>query len=174
MFRLLRRLTTILLLAGLGLVAYYCAPRPQPDRATVIRVVDGDTLKVNYLGRPENVRLIGIDTPECRDNEKARRDSARGHLRLRAVLSLGMRAKSHVQSLVKPGEDVKLEFDVRQRDKYGRLLAYVYLPDGRLLNEAIVRAGYAHLLTVPPNVKYQQRFLEAYRRAREEKAGLWR
>ncbi len=61
---------------------------------------------------------------------------------------------------------MKLEFDVEKRDRYGRLLAYMYLPDGRMLNEEIVKAGYANILTVPPNMKYQERFLKAYRGAR--------
>jgi micrococcal nuclease len=67
---------------------------------------------------------------------------------------------------------VKMEFDVQRRDKYGRLLAYLYLSDGRMLNEEIVKAGYANLMTIPPNVKYQERFLKAYREARKNKRGL--
>lgn len=173
-FRFVRRLLTIAVLAAMALVAYYFAPKPEADKAVVIRVIDGDTLKVTYMGRPESVRLIGMDTPESRDNEKARRDSARRRLRLRAILSMGERAKRFVQNQIKPGEDIKLEFDVQQRDKYGRLLAYVYLPDGHMLNEIVVRAGYAALLTVPPNVKYQERLLAVYRQARQEKIGLWK
>jgi len=78
------------------------------------------------------------------------------------------------KSLVKKGDKVKIEFDVQKRDKYGRLLGYVYLPGGRMLNEEIVKAGYVSLLTYPPNVKYQERFLKAYREARENKRGLWK
>jgi micrococcal nuclease len=63
---------------------------------------------------------------------------------------------------------------VERRDQYGRLLGYAYLSDGRMLNEEIVRAGYANLLTHPPNVKYQERFLMAYREARENGMGLWK
>jgi len=67
-----------------------------------------------------------------------------------------------------------LELDVQERDKHGRLLAYVYLSDGRMLNEEIVKAGYAYALSVPPNVKYRERFLMAFREALQYKRGLWR
>jgi micrococcal nuclease len=87
---------------------------------------------------------------------------------------MGKRATAFTESLVKKGDKIGIEFDVQQRDKYGRLLGYVYLLDGRMLNEAIVKAGYASLFTYPPNVKYQQRFLKAYREAKERKRGLWR
>ena len=69
---------------------------------------------------------------------------------------------------------VRIELDVQARDKYGSLLAYVYLSNGKMLNEEIVKAGYANLMTIPPNVKYQETFLRAYREARENKRGLWR
>ena len=63
---------------------------------------------------------------------------------------------------------------VQDPDKYGRFLAYVYLSSGKMLNEEIVKAGYANVMTVPPNVKHQEAFLRAYREARENKRGLWR
>lgn len=80
----------------------------------------------------------------------------------------------YVKTLVKHGDTVKIGFDVQKRDRYGRLLGHVYLSDGKMLNEEIVKAGYANLMTIPPNVKYQERFLKAYREARENKRGLWR
>lgn len=73
---------------------------------------------------------------------------------------------------MKPGEFLWIEFDARTRDKYGRLLAYLYLPSGKMLNEEIVKAGYAQLMTIPPNLKYQERFLKACREARENHRGL--
>jgi micrococcal nuclease len=76
--------------------------------------------------------------------------------------------------LVKAGDKILIEFDIEKRDQYRRLLGYVYLSGGRMLNEEILKAGYANLLTHPPNVKYQERFLKAYREARENKRGLWR
>jgi micrococcal nuclease len=78
-----------------------------------------------------------------------------------------------VKSLVGKGSVLEIEFDVERRDRYGRLLAYLYFPDGRMLNEEIVRAGYASVMTIPPNGKYKDRFLKAYREARESRVGLW-
>jgi len=69
---------------------------------------------------------------------------------------------------------ITLEFDVQERDRYGRLLGYVYLSNGKMLNEEIVKAGYANVMTIPPNVKYKDMFLKAYNYAMESKLGLWR
>jgi micrococcal nuclease len=69
---------------------------------------------------------------------------------------------------------VRLEFDVQERDRYGRLLAYVYLEDGTFVNAEILRQGYGVLLTVPPNVKFAEEFLEIQRQAREAGRGLWK
>ncbi len=140
---------------------------------TVIRVVDGDTLKVRYWGKDESVRLIGIDTPESRVNKKAKRDAKRSGQDIKTITSMGKRATEYVENLVKPGDLITIEFDVEQRDRYGRLLGYVYLSNGKMLNEEIVKAGYANVMTIPPNVKYQDRFLRAYREARERRIGLW-
>ena len=87
---------------------------------------------------------------------------------------MGKKATVFVKTLVKKGDTIKIEFDVQQRDRYGRLLGYVYLSDGRMLNEEILKAGYANLMTIPPNVRYEQRFLMAYREARGNRRGLWR
>lgn len=142
--------------------------------AKVLSVVDGDTLKVNYKGKEESVRLIGIDAPESTPNKKAKNDSKRSGEDLKTITAMGKEATNYVKSLVKPGDTVRIEFDVEKRDKYGRLLGYVYLSDGKMLNEEIVKDGYANLMTVPPNVKYRERFLKVYREARENRRGLWK
>ncbi|MBI5968401.1 MAG: thermonuclease family protein [Deltaproteobacteria bacterium] len=139
----------------------------------VLKVVDGDTLMIEHNGRRESIRLIGIDAPESRANRKARKDAERNGENLRTVISLGKEATKYMKSLVKPGDRIRIELDTRIRDQYGRLLGYVYLSDGRMLNEEIVKAGYASIYTVPPNVKYQDRVLRAYREARENNRGLW-
>lgn len=141
--------------------------------AKVLRVIDGDTLKVEVEGHDESVRLIGIDTPESKANAKALKDSARSGEELAAIVLQGKKAAAFARSLVRKGDVVRLETDVQHRDKYRRLLAYVYLRDGSMLNEVIVRAGYASLMTIPPNVKHQERFLKAFRDARENHRGLW-
>ncbi len=139
----------------------------------VLNVVDGDTLKIEHHGRIENLRLIGIDTPESRVNKKAQKDAARNQEDLKKMILLGQEATRYVKLLVKPGDPIRVEFDRQIRDKYGRLLGYVYLADGKMLNEEIVKAGYASLLTYPPNVKYEHKFLKAYREARANHRGLW-
>jgi micrococcal nuclease len=139
----------------------------------VLRVVDGDTLTVNHNGQKESIRLIGIDTPESKPNKKARKDSIKNSEDVATIVSLGKEAAKYVKTLVHPGDPIFIEFDRQIRDKYGRLLGYVYLADGTMLNEEIVRAGYASLMTYPPNVKYRDRFLRAYHEARENNRGLW-
>jgi micrococcal nuclease len=140
----------------------------------VKRVVDGDTLRVSYQGREENVRLIGIDAPESRPNKKAKIDAQRSGEDLETIFAMGKEATEYVKTHVKPGDTLKIELDVQKRDRYGRLLGYVYLSNGKMLNEEIVRAGYANLMTIPPNVKYQESFLKTYREARENGRGLWK
>lgn len=150
------------------------AANAQNLTTVVIRVIDGDTIKVNLQGQTESVRLIGIDTPESRKNAKAMRDSDRSGQDMAAIVSQGKEAAAFTRSRVKKGDSVRIETDVQQRDKYHRILAYVWLSDGTMLNEAIVRAGYAQPATFPPNVRYQERFLEAARDARRNGRGLWR
>lgn len=141
--------------------------------AKVVRVVDGDTLKVELNGRIENVRLIGIDAPESKANKKAKKDAARSRRDIKTIVSLGKAAASFTKSIVKPGDLVDIEQDVQPRDRYGRLLAYVHLKSGKMLNEEIIAAGFASVMTIPPNVRHQERFLRAYQAAREERRGLW-
>ncbi len=145
---------------------------------TVERVIDGDTLK---LTNGERVRLIGIDCPESKPNDKAKRDSERTGRDLETINDKGKKATEYVKGLIKPGDKVKLEFDVQKRDKYGRLLAYVYLVDDEDsgdgyfdLNFTIMNAGYAMPLTIPPNVRYENSFKKLYKKARKEGRGLWR
>ena len=141
--------------------------------ATVDHVIDGDTIVVIFNGLKEHVRLIGIDTPESRMNHRVKiQERSLGDAE--KVIELGQKAKEFTKSLVKPGDKVYLEFDVQQRDRYGRLLAYVYLKDGRMLNKEIICNGYAMPLTVPPNVKYQEEFRKCYQYAREKGLGLWK
>jgi len=108
----------------------------------------------------DEFNYIGVDTPET-------------HHPMRGVEPYGMEASEANRKLV-DGKTVRLEFDVQQLDKYGRTLAYVYLEDGTFVNAWLVDNGYAMVMTVPPNVKYQEIFLKLQREAREAKRGLWR
>lgn len=136
----------------LGLLVLILAACVQDATVDVIRVVDGDTIVVEIDGRRERVRYIGIDTPEMNDNREA-------------ILARAREA-TEANELLVGGKSVRLEFDVQRRDKYGRLLAYVWVDD-TLVNEELVRGGFARLLTIPPNVKYADRLAAALRAARE-------
>lgn len=142
--------------------------------ATVTRIVDGDTIDIKIGSEKEAIRLIGIDTPESHDNKKARKDSARTKTDLAVITSQGRQASAFLSDLVALNSTLTLEYDVEKRDHYGRILAYAYLPDGRMLNEVIIRSGYASLMTIPPNVRYVEKFKKAYELARTEKVGLWK
>jgi micrococcal nuclease len=135
----------------------------------VERVIDGDTF---LLENGEHVRLIGIDTPENRKNEKALRDSARTQTDIDVLIAMGKRSKDFLKGLVED-KRVRLDFDVTRTDKYGRLLAYAYLPDGTFVNARIVEAGYALPMTIPPNVHFSELFQASYQKAKLQKRGLW-
>ncbi len=129
------------------------------EEAKVVRVVDGDTLVVNFQDKEEKLRLIGMDTPESVHPNKSKN------------VPEGKIASDYVKDLV-DGKDIKLEFDVEQRDRYGRLLAYVYLGN-TMLNKHLLEIGYAKLATFPPNVKYVEDFKELQKNARENQEGFW-
>lgn len=137
-------------------------PRPKPPISVrVVRVIDGDTIEVCCIGwKRESVRYIGINTPETQHPAKG-------------VEAYGKEAAGANLKLV-AGKTVHLEFDVQRRDQYGRLLAYVYLEDGTFVNAWLVEHGYAQVMTVPPNVKYEELFLKLQQKARAASRGLWR
>ncbi|TBR17855.1 hypothetical protein EPO66_01970, partial [bacterium] len=140
------------------------------ENILVTRAVDGDTLK---LETGERVRLIGIDTPEMHESEKLYRDSRKTGRDIESIKALGRKSYAFTRNLVE-NKRVRLEFDVEKYDKYKRLLAYAYLKDdGTFVNAKIVEDGFASLLTIPPNVKYADLFLNLYQAARENKRGLW-
>ena len=126
----------------------------------VVRVVDGDTFIVEYEGVEERVRLIGIDTPESvHPNEEKN-------------TAFGKEVSNYTKKML-TGKQVALEFDVEKKDKYGRLLAYVYL-DGQMYNKILLEKGYAQLSTYPPNVKYVEDFTNIQKQARTRKNGMWK
>ena len=135
----------------------------------VTKVIDGDTLELQDQNR---VRLIGLDTPEVRFNKKLARDANRLDKDCETIIAMGKRATEFTRKLVL-GKQVKLEFDFEKRDRYGRLLAYVYLPDGRMLNAEIIKQGYGQIYTFPPNIKHVDMFIKLQIEARENNRGLW-
>lgn len=127
---------------------------PKKHRAIVLSVVDGDTIRVDFDSSRQLVRLCGIDAPEARANKKALRDSNKSGISVGQILIQGTKATAFVKKLLSAGQIVYLEFDVEKRDRYDRLLAYVYLPDGRMLNELLVKEGYAKPYPIGPNLRY--------------------
>lgn len=143
-------------------------------KAVAKRVIDGDTLVIYYQSREETLRLIGIDTPEMSENEKVTEEAKRSGKDVKTLLEMGKEATLFVRGLVKPDDQLTVELDVQLRDGYSRLLGYVFLKDGRMLNEEILRAGYAEIVTIPPNVKYIKRLYNAYLEGKENRRGFWK
>jgi micrococcal nuclease len=159
-----------------GCVAVGSAPLGEPPPASagidglvsgqVVRVVDGDTAHIVIDGVREKVRFIGIDTPES----------------TREVEPYGKAASNHTKDLI-DGRTVWLETDAELRDRYGRLLAYVWLDapadrsDGevrsKMLNARLLLDGYAQIYTFPPNVRYAGSFVAYQQEARRSGTGLW-
>jgi micrococcal nuclease len=139
--------------SGFSSVSYSGPPNPvrSASPCALTRIVDGDTIECEGVGR---IRLIGMDTPEMSQEP------------------FGSQATQALGYLIGEARDVKLELDVEQRDRYGRVLAYVWA-DGEMANWTLVRTGWAVVLTYPPNVQYVDWFTEAQRVAREEGAGAW-
>jgi endonuclease YncB( thermonuclease family) len=131
--------------------------------AFVTKVVDGDTIEADLEGEIVRVRYLGADTPETVDPRKP-------------VQCFGKRASDENKKLVE-GKSVLLTKDVSEVDKYNRLLRHVYVlgENGSVIfvNDYLIRNGFAKVLTIPPDVKFQEQFLEAQLQARQNKLGLW-
>ena len=133
------------------------------------RVVDGDTLE---LSDGRRVRLIGVDTPEAYFSQKLLRDSKKTKRDIETIQALGRKASNFTRGLC-AGKRVRLEFDVEKRDRYKRVLAYVYLEDSTFVNARIMEEGYGQVLTIPPNVRHADYFLRLQQEARRDGRGLW-
>ena len=156
-----------LALACMLLAAAGCGGTPRsdapvvPGEGVVVGTIDGDTLDIDVgEGRIERVRLLGIDTPETVHPD-------------RPVECGGPEASSLLTSLLPEGTVVRLERDTEARDRFGRLLAYLFRDDGLFVNEAIVAAGAGELLSIAPNTAYDDRLAAAATTARAAGAGIW-
>jgi endonuclease YncB( thermonuclease family) len=129
-------------------------PAAADGTARIQRVVDGDTVRLAGIG---SVRLIGIDTPEVYGR----------------VECFGPEASAFAKRTLRPGAAVRYRAGREPRDRYGRLLAYVWLPDGRLFNRVLAARGYATTLTIPPNDALAPRFRAAEAGARRARLGMW-
>ena len=156
------------LLLVVALVGFAACGDKKPDDASlpagtgvVSKHTDGDTIRVKIDGAEERVRFIGVDTPET-------------HGRNGLIECFGRQAAAHTAKLLPIGTAVRLVRDVEARDRYGRLLAYVYRADDNLfVNLALARDGYADVLTYPPNVAHASEFVAAVADARDHDRGLW-
>ena len=143
-----------LILQLLGLWYPQVLPAQQRIDCVVSHITDGDTF---WARCPDDikVRLLLIDAPE------------------RDQFPFGRQAKAAIEKLLPLRSRVALELDVQSTDRYGRTLAYVFLPDGQMVNEEMAREGYAIALVYPPNVRYVERIRKAVVQARAARRGLW-
>lgn len=157
-------------LAILTILIILLTQQAESNKAYVKSIVDGDTIKVELQGKTYTVRLIGVNTPETNHPTKG-------------VEPYGFEAKEFTKRIL-TGKTVWLEFDTQEKDKYERLLAYVWLEKpkddseneirNKMFNAILVLEGYAQIMTVPPNVKYADYFVKFQREAIEHQKGLWR
>ncbi|MDY0087189.1 MAG: thermonuclease family protein [Coriobacteriia bacterium] len=170
---LMTSLLAATLLSGCAADATLVVPSPQPDtprviEATVTRHTDGDTARFMLPdGNEEKVRFIGMDTPEVYGK----------------IEPFGSDASAYTADSIPVGTTVWLETDVDLRDRYGRMLAYVWLEvpssasdaevRAKMLNARLLLAGYAQVATFPPNIRYVEFFTRYQTEAREANRGLW-
>ena len=134
---------------------------PKLKEATVVKNVDGDTLVINLNGREEKVRMLCIDTPETH------------HPRL-GVQPFGPEAAKFTEETLYVGRKIQVETGIGDgRDKYGRLLAYIYV-DGKMFNETLLEKGLARVAYIyPPNTKYVDQFYAVQKQAQDQGIGIW-
>lgn len=130
------------------------------DLATIVKVVDGDTVVVKIQNKIETLRLIGVDTPETVHPTKG-------------VECFGPQASGFTKMFLEPGLMVKLLRDIEPRDRYQRLLVYLFLPDGKFFNQMLVEQGFARTLNIEPNSAFSEQLASHESSARNRRVGLW-
>lgn len=132
--------------------------RPSP---TVVEIIDGDTLVIDFDGHVETVRLLGVDTPETVDPN-------------RPVQCFGAEASQFLEDSLPPGTPVDVVRDIEARDRFGRLLVYLSrTDDGTFVNAELLRGGYGDIAIYAPNTAYREQLEHALATARTSNAGLW-
>ena len=149
-------LTVLLLLCGCAAQSSSEGQTAESGSVYIAKVADGDTVETSIRGRVERIRLIGIDSPELDQRP------------------WGRSAKKFLQELISAsGWQVGIEYDIERHDKHGRILAYLWTRDGKMINEEMVKSGHAVLFTIPPNVKHADRLKTAQVIARGNRIGIW-
>lgn len=163
-------ISSFLLAAVVALAAFYFPElfdekQGEPSReglipVELVKTIDGDTIKIMYEGKEQNVRYLLIDTPETNHPRLGRQP-------------FGQEAKVRNQELLQKGR-LEIEFDIGEKyDKYGRLLAYIYI-DGKSVQEQLLREGLARVAYVyPPNTRYLDEYKHAEQQAKEDGIGIW-
>ena len=131
------------------------------DWATVLKVLDGQTIAVEWRGAKEVVRYIGVGAPELRQPVEDPEED-----------QWARRARDWNRRLVE-GRRLRLELDALPRDRQGHLLAYVFTEEGTFVNAWLIEFGFAEAVRLPPNLRYQEQFVRLERLAREKARGLW-
>ena len=158
-----KKASMMLILTIIVTIAFFIFPEESQGNLAnpypVTRVVDGDTIVVAMAGEENKVRLIGVDTPESVHPDETRN------------VPYGKISSEFTRNALE-GQLVYLEYDVEPTDRYGRILAYVWL-DGEMFNKTLLSEGHAMLATFPPNVRYVDEFTELQAQARNQGKGLW-
>jgi len=152
----------VLVLVSIQMYAYF-SNKTVKEGFIVSRIIDGDTIEVTHGSEKLTIRYIGINTPETVKPNSP-------------IECFGKQASAYNKEILQ-GQEVTLESDIQDKDRYGRLLRYIYFKDkgngSVMVNKKLVEEGYAYASSYPPNVKYQDEFKEAERKARGNKKGLW-
>ncbi len=144
-------------------------------RAKVLRIIDSDTIECDIEEiEIKRIRLIGIDAPESDENDKLNTYASKYNKSALEIIRLGNESKKFAERLLPKGSKVFLEFDSQKLDMYERLLAYVWLENGKMLNKITVEEGYADVFIISPNTKYATELLEAQKIAKLSRKGMWR
>ncbi len=134
----------------------------QADLGKIAHVIDGDTVDIDIDGRTERVRLIGVDTPETKHPTKP-------------IECFGPEASAYLTQLLPKGTAVRIERDVEARDRYGRMLLYLYLGSNDLfINLDLVARGFGTPMSIEPNTFYRNDFVRAAAQAEAANVGLWK
>ena len=132
----------------------------QSDLAKIVSVIDGDTIVLEVQNQTETVRLLGVDTPETVHPSKP-------------IECFGPEASAFTKATLVKGSSVKLLRDVEPRDRFQRLLVYLFLADGTLFNQLLIDRGFARTLSIEPNTTFASQFATHESNARNRRVGLW-